>query len=73
MPFDLGDLVNANHHVYGGYHQAWIEMVIDNGRQYLISWVNQDRSDTHERATPNQNGCQDEADKVARIQIKYKA
>eukprot|EP00957_Ditylum_brightwellii_P187037 14244408-Ditylum_brightwellii.AAC.1 len=57
-------------------------MVIDNGRQYLVSWINQvDRSDTlvprrhvmgyimHHaircaRATPNQNGGQDEADKA---------
>eukprot|EP00957_Ditylum_brightwellii_P022362 1687063-Ditylum_brightwellii.AAC.1 len=82
MPFELGDLVYAKCCDNCGYHWARIEMVIDNGRQYLVSWVNQeDRSDTlvprchvmgyimrhairHARATPNQNGGQDEADKA---------
>ena len=82
MPFELGDLVYAKRCANGGYHQARIEMVIDNGRQYLVSWVNQvDKSDIlvprchvmgytmchavrHARATPNQNGGQDEADKA---------
>eukprot|EP00957_Ditylum_brightwellii_P124135 9462758-Ditylum_brightwellii.AAC.1 len=46
MPFELGDLVYAKRRANGGYHQARIEMVIDNRRQYLVSWVNQvDRSD----------------------------
>eukprot|EP00957_Ditylum_brightwellii_P141282 10764693-Ditylum_brightwellii.AAC.1 len=44
-PFDLGDLVYTKHHVNGGYHQDRIEMVINNGMQYLVSWVNQNRSD----------------------------
>eukprot|EP00957_Ditylum_brightwellii_P050864 3857596-Ditylum_brightwellii.AAC.1 len=47
MPFELGDLVYAKQRATGGYHQARIEMVIDNARQYLVSWVNQvHRSDT---------------------------
>eukprot|EP00957_Ditylum_brightwellii_P004486 340930-Ditylum_brightwellii.AAC.1 len=82
MPFEHGYLVYAKCCVNGGYHQTRIEMVIDNGWQYLVSWVNQvERSDTlvprhhvmgyimrhavrHERATLNQNGGQDEADKA---------
>ena len=41
MPFEIGDLVYAKRHATGGYHQARIEMLIDNGRQYLVSWVHQ--------------------------------
>eukprot|EP00957_Ditylum_brightwellii_P042219 3197150-Ditylum_brightwellii.AAC.1 len=47
MSFELGDLVYAKCCATDGYHQAKIEMVIDNGKQYLVSWVNQvHRSDT---------------------------
>eukprot|EP00957_Ditylum_brightwellii_P028280 2136338-Ditylum_brightwellii.AAC.1 len=40
MLFELGDFVYAKVDADGGYHQAVIEMVIDNGRQYFVSWVN---------------------------------
>eukprot|EP00957_Ditylum_brightwellii_P065168 4942851-Ditylum_brightwellii.AAC.1 len=41
MPFELGDLVYANLHVDGGYHQVRIDiMVINTGRYYFISWIN---------------------------------
>eukprot|EP00957_Ditylum_brightwellii_P109592 8358518-Ditylum_brightwellii.AAC.1 len=38
--FELGDLVYAKHPTDDGYHQARIEMVINSGRHYLVSWVN---------------------------------
>eukprot|EP00957_Ditylum_brightwellii_P023665 1785921-Ditylum_brightwellii.AAC.1 len=58
MPFELEDLLHAKHCINGRYRQARINMVIDNGRQYLISWVNQSRNDTlvpryHMRGTSN--------------------
>ena len=46
MPLQIGDKVYAKKCVDDGYHQGIIEMVIDNGRQYLVSWLNQNRHDT---------------------------
>eukprot|EP00957_Ditylum_brightwellii_P137910 10514301-Ditylum_brightwellii.AAC.1 len=40
MLFELGNLVYAKVDTDCGYHQARIEMVIGNGRQYFVSSIN---------------------------------
>ena len=45
MPFEIDDLVYARCCEDGGFHRARVEMVINNGRQYLVSFVNPNISD----------------------------